>query len=340
MTEGRGSLPEIAVAVIGCGHWGRNLVRNFHELGALSAVCDSDVRRLEEFGGRYPGARRHSELEEVLDDPRVPALAIATPAVDHHAHVLAALERGKHVFVEKPLATSYGEGRHLVEAADRAGVVLMVGHILEYHPAIRTLDEIVREGGLGRLLYIHSNRLNLGRIRREENILWSFAPHDISVILRLVGERPEAVRTSGATYLQQGVADVTVMNLYFPSGVQAHVFVSWLYPFKEQKLVVIGDRKMAVFDDTLKQDKLRVYDKGVEWENDAPVIRRAEEVAVYFESAEPLRLECQHFLDCIRGNTRPRTDGRSGLAVLEILDAGQRSMKDRGKLVMLPDSPE
>jgi UDP-2-acetamido-3-amino-2,3-dideoxy-glucuronate N-acetyltransferase len=213
--------------------------------------------------------------------------------------------------------------------AAEAGRVLMVGHVLWYHPAVLKLKELVDSGELGRIQYIYSNRLNLGRFRREESSLWSFAPHDLSVILGLLGEQPAAVQAHGGHYLHHAFADVTVSLLSFPSGVRAHVFVSWLHPFKEQKLVVVGDRQMAVFDDTLEKDKLVLYPHEIDWKNRLPVARKAPAEAVALEWVEPLRAECAHFLECVRTRTTPRTDGAEALRVLEVLDACERALASR-----------
>lgn len=314
------------VACIGAGRWGRNLVRNFHALGALAAVCDSDPDRRALATSQFPGVAVFSRVEDLLADRGIDAVAIATPARTHAALARAALEAGKDVFVEKPLALSVVEGQELVDLARARGRILMVGHLLWYHPAVLRLRELVQGGELGRILYVYSNRLNLGQVRREENILWSFAPHDISVILGLVGEFPDEVRAHGGSYLHRRVADVTVTWLSFPSGVRGHVFVSWLHPFKEQKLVVVGDRKMAVFDDTSPTEKLMLYPHIIAWKNNVPVPRRAEGEPVAVDEVEPLRAECAHFLECVVRRQRPRTDGEEALKVLSVLEAAERAM--------------
>jgi UDP-2-acetamido-3-amino-2,3-dideoxy-glucuronate N-acetyltransferase len=246
-----------------------------------------------------------------------------------------ALLAGKDVFVEKPLALRVGDAEELVALAHRRKRILMVGHILEYHPAILKLKELVDAGELGELHYLYSHRLNLGKVRQEENILWSFAPHDISVILLLTGGMPEQASTAGQHYLQHEIADVTMTCLTFPGKARAHIFVSWLHPFKEQKLVVVGSRKMAVFDDVVKDGKLKLYDKGIEWRNGRPEIRQTAESTLFFPEIEPLREELAHFLDCVRTRRRPRTDGPSGLRVLRVLDACQRSIESGGVPVAL-----
>lgn len=323
------------VGVIGCGYWGRNLVRNFYQLGALRAICDSDPDCLAVQTGTYPGLETHRRLSELLSDPEVSAVAIATPAATHFELARQALLAGKDVFVEKPLALRVEDGEGLISLAERTGRILMVGHLLEYHPAIRQLRELVRKGELGEIHYIYSNRLNLGRVRREENILWSFAPHDISTLLAITGELPLEVSASGGSYLQKGIADVTVTHLLFASGTRAHIFVSWLHPFKEHKLVIVGSAKMAVFNDTAEREKLKIYDKGIEWVNGSPLARETAETLLFFPAGEPLANECRHFLESIEKRTPPRTDGREGLRVLKVLEACQGSMERGGAPVKL-----
>jgi UDP-2-acetamido-3-amino-2,3-dideoxy-glucuronate N-acetyltransferase len=308
----------VRVAAVGCGYWGKNLVRNFAELGALAAICDPDQEAALRLADRYH--TRVAGLEAVLRDDTIAGVAIAAPAVLHAELTRRALEAGKHVFVEKPLALTVPEAEQLCALAERRDRRLMVGHLLQYHPAFIKLRELVREGALGRLEYISSTRLNLGKIRREEDILWSFAPHDLSMILSLVGQEPIEVTAQGGYYLHKTIADVTTTLLAFPGGEQAHVFVSWLHPFKEQKLVVTGDRAMAVFDDGQPWSrKLLLYPHWIEWREAVPVPQKAEADPVPLDEGEPLNLECRHFLDCIATESRPRTDGREGLRVLRVL---------------------
>src|SRR5215467_8316230 len=315
------------VAVVGAGYWGKNLIRNFHSLKALRAICDSDLERLEVFKQQYPSSKTLSAYSDVLVDQAIQAVAIATPAEAHAEGVREALMAGKDVFVEKPLCFSVEEGERLVALARKMNRILMVGHLLWYHPAVLRLKELIAAGELGRIQYIYSNRLNLGKIRREENILWSFAPHDISVILGLLNETPDGIRAQGGNYLHQQIADVTISLLSFPSGVKAHIFVSWLHPFKEQKLVVVGDRKMAVFDDLEKKDKLLLYPHSIDWKNHTPVPNKADAQPVELDTREPLQAECQHFLDCIASRSCPRTDGEEGLRVLSVLQRCQQALE-------------
>lgn len=317
------SVPRVAVA--GCGQWGQNIVRSFHELGALAAVCDGDPAVVSDIGARY--AVPALAWADLLAANDIGAVAIATPASLHAALSRAALTAGKDVLVEKPLALTTADAEDLCRVAEETGRVLMVGHLLQYHPAFLKLHELVRGGTVGRLQYIYSNRLNLGRFRREENILWSFAPHDISMILALCGSEPQTVTAVGANYLHKQVADVTLTHLAFASGEQAHVFVSWLHPVKEQKLVVVAERGMLTFDDGQPWPrKLLHYPHRVEWRDNKPVPEKAEARSIPLEAQEPLRMECQHFLDCIAGRQRPRTDGREGLRVLGVLHRAERSL--------------
>ncbi len=319
----------MSVAVVGVGYWGKNLARNFHELGALDMLCDARDSVEENCRRDYESVRFCRDFGAVLSDPSIAAVALATPAVTHFTMAKAALEGGKDVFVEKPLAIDVREGRELVDLAKSKGRILMVGHILRYHPAILKLQALIQEGALGQINYLYSNRLNIGKIRTEENILWSFAPHDISVMLALLNEMPNRVSCQGGAYLNRDVCDVTLSHLDFPSGVQAHIFVSWLHPFKEQRLVVVGSEKMAVFDDTAKH-KLVLYPHKVEWKKRIPTAVKAQGEIAELEEVEPLRSECQHFLNCVETRKSPASDGEEGLRVLRVLDACQRSLLNCG----------
>jgi UDP-2-acetamido-3-amino-2,3-dideoxy-glucuronate N-acetyltransferase len=320
----------IKVAVVGAGYWGINHVRNFHEIGALKTVCDASDASLKKIGETFSNISVEPDYQKLLADEEVRGVVIATPAETHYRLAAAAMGAGKHVLVEKPLTLDVEEGERLVKLARDKNVTLMVGHLLEYHPAILRLRELIVSGELGELRYVYSNRLNLGKVRREENILWSFAPHDIAIILRLVGELPVQVAATGGAYLQAHIADVTVTNIEFPTGVRAHIFVSWLHPYKEQRLVVVGSKKMAVFDDVRKDGKLMIYDQGVEFVGGEPVMRKNEGIAETLEKAEPLRRECLHFLECMETGKSPLTDGESGLQVLRILEAAEYSLSQSG----------
>jgi UDP-2-acetamido-3-amino-2,3-dideoxy-glucuronate N-acetyltransferase len=323
------------IGVIGAGYWGANLVRVFHELGVLRRVCDFSAARLQELAGKYPSVRMDTCCDELLADPEVDAVVIATPAETHYALATRALLAGKDVYVEKPLTLHCEEAEKLTALAESRGLILMVGHLLEYHPAITRLNELIDQGELGRLEYVYSNRLNMGKVRREENALWSFAPHDISVILLLLKQMPIQVAATGGTYLQPNVADVTVSTMLFDRGVRAHLFVSWLHPYKEQKLVVVGERRMAVFDDVRKTEKLQIYDKKIDLVNGQFVAEKPAAQTVVFAPDEPLLLECQHFLRCLTTRQTPKTDGRDGWRVLKVLEASQRSLTMNGEPVQL-----
>lgn len=321
-----------SIGVAGCGYWGRNLVRNFYELGSLAAICDVSKANLEATATNFP-VRATQHFDEMLAMDDVHAVVIAAPAAQHYALAKKALHAGKDVFVEKPLALRVEEGEELVKLARQQNRILMVGHLLHYHPAIAELRRILHSGELGKIEYICSSRLNLGKLRTEEDILWSFAPHDISAILHLLDEMPVHVSAQGASYLNHPISDVTFSVLSFASGVKAHVFVSWIHPYKEQKLVIVGDRQMAVFDDTDPKRKLVLYPHRIDWIERRPVARRAEGTIVPTDTSEPLRLECQHFLDCVRDRTTPNTDGENGLKVLRILHACGESIQRHGQPV-------
>ncbi len=323
-------MTEKNIAIIGAGYWGKNLVRNFHQLGVLNAICDADRLIQLQMHTDYPDVSCVDNFGALLSDPSLAAVVIATPAVTHFALAAKALDAGKHVFVEKPLAVTYEEGRQLVDIARSAGRILFVGHILHYHQGVIELKKMVAEGKIGRLQYIYSRRLSLGKIRREENILWSFAPHDISLILSIVGEDPSYVDAVGSNFLHASIADVTMTNLKFPSGIGAHVFVSWLNPFKEQRLVVVGSQGMLVFDDTQPTDeKLILYPHTINWKNGLPIAEKAAAVAVSLSAQweEPLKAECRAFITAITAGQQPLTSGEEGLRVLHVLELSQKSMK-------------
>jgi UDP-2-acetamido-3-amino-2,3-dideoxy-glucuronate N-acetyltransferase len=325
------------IAVIGSGYWGRNLVRNFNELGVLHTICDCDIKILRSYQEQYPDKNFQTSCEAVYQNPAIDAVVIATPAETHYDVARNALLAGKHVFVEKPLSLKVIEAEDLNKLAKLKNLTLMVGHILLYHPAIIKLKEIIDTGELGRINYIYSNRLNLGKIRSEENILWSFAPHDISVILYLLNEMPYQVAAHGGNYLNENIADVTMTMLSFKSGVKGHIFVSWLHPDKEQRLVIVGSKKMAIFNDTLTEGKLQVHDKGVDWVNRQPVPRKNDSEIIPIDAYEPLKAECAHFLSSIEMKQIPKTGGENGIQVLKILNACEKSLITQGNPVNLND---
>jgi len=327
----RSNLP--AVGVIGCGYWGRNLVRVMHGLGVLRTVCDATAAGRAAAAELADGVPTTADLDNVLS-PAIDAVMIATPAESHYELAHRALSAGKDVFVEKPLALTREHGEKLVRLAAARERILMVGHVLEYHPGIVRLRDLIAAGELGKMHYYYSHRLSLGKVRREENALWSFAPHDIAVILRMTGAMPFQVVACGGSYIQPNIADATVTHLLFDNGVRAHIHVSWLHPFKEQRLVAIGSKKMASFDDVAK--KLVLYDQRVELQSGEPVPIKGIGQEVSYSSDEPLRLECEAFLSAVRTRRPPLTDGHSALRVLGVLQAAQRSLATNGEPVALP----
>lgn len=323
--------PPPRVAVVGCGYWGKNLVRNFAALDALSLVCEPGAAGQKTARELAPKATVVADFDAVLASD-VAGVVLATPAITHHGLAKRAILAGKDVFAEKPLALRHEDAAELVALAAEHKRMLMVGHVLEYHPAIRRIAGMVAEGELGKVLYVYSNRLNLGKVRVEENILWSFAPHDVAIILRLVGSMPIQVTASGGNYITANIADVSVSNLLFEDGARAHIFVSWLHPFKEQRLVVVGSQRMVTFDDVTK--KLVMHDKRVDRNGDqAPTPVQGAGREIEFGTEEPLRLECQAFLDSIATRTPALTDGVSGLRTLRVLQAAQRSLMTGGEPV-------
>lgn len=320
------------IAVIGCGYWGKNLVRNLAELNSLHTICDINENNIKPLKEKYPHLTISYDYRQLLKNQDIQAVVIATPAATHYSIAKEALLSGKDVFVEKPLALNYKDGKELYSISKKEDRILMVGHVLEYHPAIIKLRELVNSGELGNIKYIYSNRLNLGKFRTEENILWSFAPHDISIVLSLLGEMPSEVSAHGANYLEPNITDVTVTTMTFPSGVRAHLFVSWLHPYKEQKLVVIGGRKMVMFDNVNDKGKLFIYSHKIDWIDRVPIPRPEDAQNIFVEEGEPLKSECEHFIECLITRKSPRTDGKNGLRVLKILEASQESLQKNGRL--------
>jgi predicted dehydrogenase len=328
----------IGIAVVGTGDWGANLVRNFASLGGsrLVALCDSDPQRLAATTARYPGTRACSLVEQVAAASDVQAVVVSASAVNHYPLARTLLEAGKDVFVEKPLTLEVAHAEELVRLAAKHGRILMVGHLLLYHPAVRYLKQMVTRGDLGDVFYIYSQRVNLGKVRRDENALWSFAPHDLSVILHLLDAEPVDVVARGSAFLQPRVEDVVFLDLRFPGGGLAHVHVSWLDPHKLRKVTVVGSQKMVVFDDMEASEKVRVYDKGVERGGqvvsygDALTVRSGDILIPKISLQEPLRLECQHFVECVRDRKTPLTDGADGLRVVRVLAAAQASLEQGG----------
>jgi UDP-2-acetamido-3-amino-2,3-dideoxy-glucuronate N-acetyltransferase len=322
----RGKDPAPFIGMIGLGNWGKNVLRNLYELGSLHTAFDTDPAVLAERKKQYPDISFASSFRELLEDPGTKAVAIASPAATHYSLVNQALRAGKDVFVEKPLALTAGEGAELVELAEQSGRILMVGHILLYHPAVRKLKELITSGELGKIEYIYSNRLNIGKLRTEENILWSFAPHDISVILMLLGEKPFSVKAFGGDYLTPGIYDTTITTLAFSNGVKGHIFVSWLHPYKEQKLIVVGSKSMAVFDD-MSKEKLFLYPHEIDWKHGRiPIAQKADHKVIPIEEEESLKEEMKHFGECVLHRKRPLSDGNEGLRVLRVLEMAEKEL--------------
>jgi predicted dehydrogenase len=326
----------VRTAVVGCGYWGKNLVRNFHRLSDLRLCCDSSDSVRASVATTYPHVQVTADYEVALASDDVQAIVLATPAPSHAAMAIEALRAGKHVFVEKPLALNASDARAVLSAAEEADRILMVGHLLEYHPAVNYIKNMIDSGELGDVYYLYSQRLNLGKVRSDENALWSLAPHDISVALYLLGEEPVEVQASGQAFLQDGVEDVTFITLRFASGRVAHIHVSWLDPHKERRLTVVGTRRMVVFNDMEAQEKIKVYDKGVERPRteaaeydsyaDLLQLREGDIVIPRLPLSEPLALECSEFLSAIETGVPPRSDGADGLRVVTALEAAQAAL--------------
>jgi predicted dehydrogenase len=334
----------VRVAVIGAGRWGPNLIRNFDGTARSEVlwVVDGDPRRLEEVGRRYPRVRLARDAAEALADPALDAVAIATPTVTHHPLVRAALEHGKHVLVEKPLAASAAQGRELVELAERADRVLLVGHVFLYNAAIVWIKRYLEDGGLGRIYYLASLRTNLGPIRMDVNAAWDLASHDLSIFDYWLGTTPNSVSASGGTWINGGIEDVVFATLRYPGGVLANVHVSWLNPRKVRDITLVGERRMLNYDEMDLQEPIRIYDKRVSDETQTPAfvdsfasfrasIRDGDITIPPVGIGEPLRVECEHFLDCVEGLARPRSGAREAQAVLETLEAIERSMRNAGR---------
>lgn len=328
----------VNLAIIGCGRWGINHVKTANKvLGKnLKYVCDIDKGREDKVKEVNNEIKFMTNIEDILDDREVNAVVITTPAETHYALAKQCLEANKNVLVEKPLALFSYQARELNHLATQRKKVLMAGHLLLYHPAIQKIKHLIQDGTIGKLQYIYSNRLNLGTVRKEENILWSFAPHDISVLQYLIEEDPIEIDAKGGIFLQPGIHDVTLTTLRYPRNIHAHIHVSWLHPFKEHRLVVIGDKSMVVFEDSKKQDKLVLYPKGIDWVNGEPQKRDADYQLLKYADDEPLRLELEHFVRCIMMGTQPLTDGKNGIKVLEILEQAQAQLAKSEKARVIP----
>jgi predicted dehydrogenase len=321
------------VGVVGLGYWGPNLARNFDRLpdAQLTWLCDASEEARERWGETFPSARATASLDDLLADDSLDAVVVATPVPTHAELATRVLAAGKHCFVEKPLARSEKDAEAVVEAARLGDRVLMVGHLLEYHPGVERLSELVRSGELGDLRYVYSNRLNLGKHRQDENALWSLGAHDVSVILRLAGEEPYECTAVGESYVKPGVEDVVFAFMRFPSGLTAHMHLSWLDPHKERRFTVVGSRRMATFDDMELERKLTIYDKGFDQDYSSYgeyIARSGDASSPHISNEEPLRIECRHFIDCVRDRTEPRSGGESALRVVRVLERLQQTLTE------------
>jgi predicted dehydrogenase len=331
-------LKGLKIAVVGTGSWGRHLVRNYHELGVLYACCDSDNKKLESIRKTYNVPVVTTDFSDLVADPEINAIVISTPAIDHYRLAKASLEAGKDTYVEKPMALKESHCRELVELSNSKDLVLMVGHLMLYHPALRQIKGYIDSGELGEIYYAYSQRVNLGTVRKDENSLWSFAPHDISMLLYLLGAEVDNVSARGQHYLQKNLEDVVFLSMYFKDRKMAQVQISWLDPHKERKLTIVGSRKMLVFDDVQSIEKIKIYDKGFDKKERADfdsygdylTLRNGDIHLPCVDMAEPLRVECSHFVDCVRNRKTPLTDGRNGLEVVKILEKAQQSLASHG----------
>ena len=339
------------IAVVGAGYWGRNLVRNLAEMDELRVICDRSPEVRHRMSERYPAVSITEDFDAVLNDPGVEGVMVVVPSSLHHEIARRCLMAGKHTYVEKPIALSVADAENLCRIADEKGLVLMVGHLLLFHPCIRWIRQFIAKGGIGDTLYMNCERVNLGKVRADENAMWSLAPHDVSVALYLMDSLPSHVAAQGLCYLQKetGLEDVVFMTLRFPGERAAQIHVSWLDPNKKRQLTVIGNRKMVTFDDMQPAEKVRVYDKGIDLiePDDIPypsysellTMRQGDITIPHIRMREPLRALCEHFIECIETNREPMTSGRNGVEVLKVLQAAQQSLQTDGVPVALTPHP-
>ena len=331
-------MKDLKIAVVGTGSWGKHLVRNYYDLGVLHACCDVDNKKLESAKKAFNVPIVTADFNSIISNPEIDAIVIAAPAVDHYRLAKAALEAGKATYVEKPMALKESHCRELVDLSEKNNLVLMVGHLMLYHPALKQIKQYIDSGELGTIYYAYSLRVNLGAVRRDENSLWSFAPHDISMLLYLFGSEVDNVSARGQFYLQKDLEDVVFLSIYFKDKKMAQVQISWLDPHKERKLTIVGSKKMLVFDDVQSAEKIKIYNKGFDKGEksdfdsygDYLTLRTGDIYLPCVDMSEPLRIECSHFLDCVRHNRRPLTDGHNGLAVVKILEKAQESLEKSG----------
>ncbi len=322
---------KVNIGVVGLGHWGPNLARNFAALpdAEVTWLCDGNAAALERQRSGHPSARMTGEIDDLLGDDALDAVVLAAPVPLHAELATRVLDAGKHVFVEKPLGATLAETETLVAKADASDRIVMVGHLLEYHPAVEKLKGLIDAGDLGDVRYVYSTRLNLGKLRTDENALWSLGPHDVSVALALIGEEPDELWARGESYMNEGVEDVVFGYMRFPSGVASHLHLSWLDPHKQRRITVVGSKRMATFDDMSIEGKLTIYDKGFDenFESYGEYLARSGDITMpQISNEEPLRIECRHFVECIRRGATPRTDAHSGLRTVRVLEELQRSL--------------
>lgn len=312
------------IAVIGCGQWGKNLIRNFSELGVLSSICDPNTEIVNKYTNQYKV--KNFLFSEIINDPNVKGVALTVPAELHASMAIEAMNKGKHVFVEKPLAMNTSEAELMISTAKKNGVKLMVGHLLKYHPIFKTIQRIIEAGDIGKLNNIYSNRLSFGRVRTNEDVIWSFAPHDISMILSLAKQDPEFITTKSSSILQKNLADIATIHLEFKSGLKSYISVSWLNPYKEVKLVISGKSAMLVFDDTKPwNEKLALYPYELLRSKDLLNLKKFDTQFLKVPEEEPLKNECLHFIDVVEKDIKPLTDGAEGLQVIKVLSAASQS---------------
>ena len=334
----------VNIGVVGLGYWGPNLLRNFDVIPEchIKFCCDTDVTSLKKIQQLYPYQQTTSEYSSLLKDPEIEAIIVATPAKTHYSLVKLALQHDKHVFVEKPLTLDSDHATELIEISQQRNLTLMVGHLMEYHPAIEKLKELIQSGNLGDIYYIYSQRVNLGKIRKDENVLWSLAPHDFSLAMFLLDDKPLNVSARGEAYIQEGIDDIVFTNLQFSGGIMMHAQFSWLDPHKIRQMTIVGSQKMAVFNDMNPTEMIRIYDKGIENNKNGydlftrfPTLRFGDVKIPHIQMEEPLRRECQHFIDCLVNHKQPRSDGFDGLRVVQILQAAQESRNRNGEPVKI-----
>lgn len=329
------------IAVVGLGNWGQHLARIFYQLESLAVCCDADDKKLDKFKKHFHNVGFTGSYDSVINDEKIEGVVIASPAATHYELAKKSLLKGKPTFIEKPMTLNSKEGEELIKIARQKGVPLMVGHLMKYHPAIIKVKDLIDKGELGEIYYFYSQRVNLGTIRKDENALWSFAPHDISIALHLLGDDIESVSARGECYLQDNVEDVVFLNIRYKNRLMVNIQISWLDPYKERKFTIVGSKKMVAFDDMESTEKIKIYDKGVNREpgyesyGDSLTLRFGDIYIPKIDMSEPLKLECQHFIDCIKFKKEPRSNGNEGVKVVKILEKAQESLRKNGSPITI-----